>query len=73
MSILPPKPSNSAMTTRILLRLLALIPTLGFLAACTVVEDAGSSVGRKFDQGLTGSGQLIQTDPTRDSFGPEYR
>ena len=41
--------------------------------ACTAVEEAGTDVTEKFEQGIAGQGRLISPDPTADSFGPYYR
>ena len=37
--------------------------------ACTAVEEAGTDVTEKFEQGITGQGRLISPDPTADSSG----
>ena len=49
---------------------LALILTMG---ACSVAEQDASGVGQQFQNGLQGRGKIIPNDPTRDSFGPDYR
>lgn len=41
--------------------------------ACTAVEEAGTDVTRKFEEGIAGQGRLVSPDPTGDSFGPYYR
>ena len=41
--------------------------------ACTAVEEAGTDVTEKFEQGITGQGRLISPNPTADSFGPYYQ
>lgn len=47
-----------------------LILTLG---ACSVAEQDASGVGQQFQDGIRGKGQIVPNNPTRDSFGPEYR
>jgi hypothetical protein len=42
-------------------------------AACTAVEEAGTDVTEKFEQGITGQGRLISPNPTGDAFGPYYQ
>jgi hypothetical protein len=44
-----------------------------FCAACTAVEEAGTDVTEKFEQGITGQGRLISPNPTGDAFGPYYQ
>jgi len=41
--------------------------------ACTAVEEAGTDVTEKFEQGITGQGRLISPNPTGDAFGPYYQ
>lgn len=41
--------------------------------ACTAMEEAGTDVTEKFEQGITGQGRLISPNPTADSFGPYYQ
>jgi hypothetical protein len=48
----------------------ALLLTMG---ACSVAEQDAADVGQKFQDGIQGRGRIVPTDPTRDSFGPEYR
>lgn len=43
------------------------------LGACSVAEQDLGAVGDQFQQGVRGQGQIVPNDPTRDSFGPEYR
>lgn len=43
------------------------------LGACSVAEQDASGVGQQFQNGLQGRGRIIPNDPTRDSFGPDYR
>jgi hypothetical protein len=42
-------------------------------AACTAVEEAGTDVTRKFEEGITGHGRLVSPNPMSDEFGPYYR
>lgn len=39
---------------------------------CTAMEEVGSDVTRKFDEGITGQGRLISPNQTADSFGSYY-
>ena len=48
----------------------ALIFTMG---ACSVAEQDAAGVGQQFQDGLQGRGKIVPNDPTRDSFGPDYR
>lgn len=41
--------------------------------ACTAVEEAGTDVTRKFEEGIAGQGRLVSPDPMGDEFGPYYR
>ena len=43
------------------------------LGACSVAEQNLGSVGDQIQQGVRGQGQIVPNDPTRDSFGPDYR
>ncbi|MEX1044799.1 MAG: hypothetical protein WEC73_01615 [Chthoniobacterales bacterium] len=51
---------------------LSLLVTL-LCGACTAVEEAGTDVTRKFEQGIAGQGRLVSPDPTGDAFGPYYQ
>ncbi|MFY8216713.1 MAG: hypothetical protein ACOVMP_08955 [Chthoniobacterales bacterium] len=42
------------------------------LGGCAVSETSTDDVGRQFQQGLQGGGQIVPNDPTSDSYGPEY-
>ena len=42
-------------------------------AGCTAVEEAGTDVTEKFEQGITSQGRLISPNPTGDAFGPYYQ
>lgn len=42
------------------------------LPGCTAMEEVGSDVTRKFDEGITGQGRLISPNQTADSFGSYY-
>ena len=42
-------------------------------AACTAVEEAGTDVTEKFEQGITGHGRLISPSQTGDAFGSFYQ
>ena len=52
--------------------ILSLVSVL-LCAACTAVEEAGTDVTEKFEQGITGQGRLVSPNPTADSFGPYYQ
>jgi hypothetical protein len=41
--------------------------------ACTAVEEAGTDVTEKFEQGITGQGRLISPSQTGDAFGSFYQ
>jgi hypothetical protein len=43
------------------------------LNACSVADRGASDVGQQFQDGIRGKGQIVPNNPTRDSFGPEYR
>ena len=43
------------------------------LSACSVADRSANDVGQQFQDGIRGKGQIVPNDPTRDSFGPEYR
>ena len=43
------------------------------LNACSVADQGASGVGQQFQDGIQGKGQIVPNNPTRDSFGPEYR
>ena len=43
------------------------------LGGCSVAEQDAGAVGQKFQDGLQGRGQVVPNNPTKDSFGPEYR
>lgn len=43
------------------------------LGACSVADQSASGVGQQFQNGIQGRGQIVPNDPTRDSFGPDYR
>ena len=49
---------------------LVLLFTLG---ACSVADQGASGVGQQFQNGLQGKGEIVPNNPTRDSFGPDYR
>ena len=49
---------------------LVLLFTLG---ACSVADQGASGVGQLFQNGLQGKGEIVPNNPTRDSFGPDYR
>lgn len=44
-----------------------------FLSACTAVEDAGTDVSRKLEDGITGQGRLVSPGVTSDEFGSYYQ
>ncbi len=43
------------------------------LNACSVADQGAADVGQQFQDGIRGKGQIVPNNPTRDSFGPEYR
>jgi hypothetical protein len=45
---------------------------LVLLSGCAVSEQSVEDVGRKFEDGIQGRGQIVPNDPLRDDFGPEY-
>jgi len=49
------------------------VALLFLLGGCSVTEQNASGVGRQFQDGIQGRGSIVPNDPTRDSFGPEYR
>jgi hypothetical protein len=42
------------------------------LSGCAVTEESVEDVGRKFEEGIQGRGQIVPNDPLRDDFGREY-
>ena len=42
------------------------------LNGCAVSEQSVDDVGRQFERGIQGGGQIVPNDPLRDDFGPEY-
>lgn len=42
------------------------------LTGCAVSEQSVEDVGRQFEQGIQGRGQIVPNDPLRDDFGSEY-
>ena len=49
------------------------VALLFLMGACSVAEQDAAGVGQKFQNGIQGRGSIVPNDPTRDSFGPEYR
>ena len=43
------------------------------LSACSVADSSASGVGQQFQDGIQGKDQIVPNNPTRDSFGPDYR
>lgn len=43
-----------------------------FAAGCTAMEEVGSDVTTKFDEGIAGQGRLVAPNQTADSFGSYY-
>ncbi len=43
------------------------------LGGCGVVEEAGTDVSRKFDEGITGQGRLISPNQMGDRYGSYYQ
>ena len=41
-------------------------------SGCTAMEEVGSDVSTKFDEGITGQGRLVSPNQTGDSFGSYY-
>ncbi len=42
------------------------------LSGCTIAETSTDDVGRQFQDGIQGGGQIVPNNPTADAFGPEY-
>ena len=42
------------------------------VSGCTAMEEVGSDVTTKFDEGITGQGRLTAPNQTADSFGSYY-
>lgn len=51
----------------------ALVLLMLSLGACSIAEQDASAVGDRFQEGLSGRGQIVPNDPTSDSFGSDYR
>lgn len=45
---------------------------LALLSGCAVSEQSVEDVGRQFEEGIQGRGQIVPNDPLKDSFGSEY-
>jgi hypothetical protein len=45
---------------------------VAILSGCAVSEQSVEDVGRQFEEGIQGRGQIVPNDPLRDDFGPEY-
>ena len=45
---------------------------LALLTGCAVSEQSVEDVGRKFEEGIQGRGQIVPNDPLKDGFGSEY-
>lgn len=43
-----------------------------FGTGCTAMEEVGTDVTHKFDEGITGQGRLVSPNQTGDSFGSYY-
>ena len=41
-------------------------------SGCTAMDEVGSDVANKFDEGITGQGRLVSPNQTGDSFGSYY-
>jgi hypothetical protein len=54
-------------------KLIASLLTALLCAACTAVEEAGTDVTEKFEQGIAGQGRLISPSQTGDAFGSFYQ
>ncbi len=50
-----------------------LMMAVAVLCGCAVTESEFGEVGTKFQEGIQGRGQIVETNPTQDSFGPEFR
>lgn len=42
------------------------------VSGCTAMDEVGSDVATKFDEGITGQGRLVSPNQTGDSFGSYY-
>lgn len=45
---------------------------LALITGCAVSEQSVEDVGRQFEEGIQGRGQIVPNDPLRDDFGSEY-
>ena len=45
---------------------------LVLLSGCAVSEQSVEDVGRNFEDGIQGRGQIVPNDPLRDDFGSDY-
>ena len=45
---------------------------LAVLSGCAVSEQSVDDVGRQFERGIQGGGQIVPNDPLRDDFGSDY-
>lgn len=59
------------MKTNIALSLICVAVLLAF-SGCAAMQEVGSDVTTKFDEGITGQGRLTSPNQTADSFGSYY-
>ncbi|MFM8363738.1 MAG: hypothetical protein ACKOAS_01145 [Verrucomicrobiota bacterium] len=45
---------------------------LALISGCAVSEQSVEDVGRQFEDGIQGRGQIVPNDPLKDSFGSDY-
>lgn len=56
-----------------MIRLLMSFVAALLCGACTAVEEVGTDVTQKFEEGITGHGRLVSPNQMGDEFGPYYR
>jgi hypothetical protein len=54
------------------LPLLLIVAAVLAVSGCTAMDEVGSDVATKFDEGITGQGRLVSPNQTADSFGSYY-
>lgn len=76
MPLLLPRGKLAVQTTKtmILKNILLLLgaAVLMCAAGCTAMQEVGTDVSEKFDDGLTGRGRLVSPGTTGNSFGSYY-
>jgi len=60
-------------TVRCVTLFFGLFVAILMVAGCSIAEQDATAVGDQFQRGIQGQGSIVPNDPTRDSFGPEYR